>query len=67
MQSGASEKKKVSDDEIPFTFDVPKDLKEFAKWTNNRTPQQVSTIIQRIRTCNHPSLNPANKQKLEES
>eukprot|EP01117_Protostelium_nocturnum_P005288 TRINITY_DN1927_c0_g1_i2.p1 TRINITY_DN1927_c0_g1~~TRINITY_DN1927_c0_g1_i2.p1 ORF type:complete len:789 (-),score=437.16 TRINITY_DN1927_c0_g1_i2:14-2380(-) len=51
--------------EIPFTFPVPSSHAEFSQWAEDRSGEELNVIITRIRTCNHPSLHPENKKKLE--
>ncbi|PRP86575.1 nucleolar protein 14 [Planoprotostelium fungivorum] len=51
--------------EIPFTLDVPQDQEELQAWTEGRNVTEISTIIQRIRSCNHPSLKEGNKEKMQ--
>lgn len=51
--------------DIPFTLDVPQDQEELQAWTEGRNISEISTIIQRIRSCNHPSLKEGNKEKMQ--
>ena len=72
-QSGNVSKKsdstsKVEEDpnaNVPYTFPAPTTYKEFRTLLNSYLPSQHSVIIHRIKTCNHISLAPENRQKME--
>jgi hypothetical protein len=50
---------------IPFTFECPSNYNQFYQIIKNRNKEEITIIINRIRTCNHPSLKPGNKDKLQ--
>eukprot|EP01132_Coremiostelium_polycephalum_P006724 gene6724-8336_t len=52
-------------EDIPFTFDVPKDLEELNEWLHDRTHEQKELILSRIRVCNHITIKPQNKEKMK--
>ncbi|XP_059084097.1 nucleolar protein 14-like [Tigriopus californicus] len=51
--------------EIPYTFKVPQTFEELAGHFSQRSPQDHSTIIQRIIKCNHPQFGDNNKLELQ--
>jgi hypothetical protein len=51
--------------EIPYTIPAPTELQELSQLMKGRPVEQYSVVFQRIRTCNHISLNPSNRQKME--
>ena len=46
---------------------VPRNLQEFRTIVDHRSPDECVTAVERIHACNHPSISPSNKQKLEVS
>jgi nucleolar protein 14 len=55
----------ASKEDIPFTFEAPSSYSQFAQWVTNRSWKDRALIIHRIRTCNHVSLKPENKAKMQ--
>ncbi|KAG6902471.1 hypothetical protein C0995_016333 [Termitomyces sp. Mi166 len=51
--------------ELPFTFPCPSSHEEFLSIVNDVSDDDVPTVIKRIRTLYHTSLNPENKFKLQ--
>ena len=49
-----------------FFFSVPKTLKEFRSIVEGCSPSECLTALQRIHSCNHPSLSSSNKKQLEQ-
>ncbi len=45
---------------------VPKTLEELRSAVDGRSPAECLTAIQRIHSCNHPSLSASNKKQLEQ-
>lgn len=52
--------------EIPYTFEVPQEYDAFWALLENRSPKEVSVILERTIACNHPSLGAQNKDKFED-
>lgn len=52
--------------EIPYTFEVPQDYDAFWALLENHSPKEVSLILERMITCNHPSLGGKNKEKCDD-
>ncbi|XP_042212152.1 nucleolar protein 14-like isoform X2 [Homarus americanus] len=52
--------------EIPYTFEVPQDYESFWALLENHSPKEVSLILERMITCNHPSLGNNNKDKCDD-
>ncbi|XP_045127343.1 nucleolar protein 14-like isoform X2 [Portunus trituberculatus] len=52
--------------EIPYTFEVPQDYEAFWALLENHSPQEVGVILERMITCNHPSLGGKNKDKCDD-
>lgn len=50
---------------IPFVIDCPTSFEEFFDLIANRSVDEISTIIERIIKCTHPSLGSDNKEKME--
>ncbi|KAJ3040491.1 nucleolar complex protein 14 [Rhizophlyctis rosea] len=51
--------------ELPYTFKAPTSHADFLTLTANRSPADVSTIIQRLRVLHNPKLGGNNKAVLE--
>ncbi|XP_001640799.2 nucleolar protein 14 [Nematostella vectensis] len=51
--------------ELPFTFNAPKNYSEFTSMISKWKRDDVLTIIERIKACNHPKILPENKIKME--
>lgn len=52
--------------EIPYTFEVPQDYEAFWALLENHSPKEVGLILERMITCNHPSLGGKNKEKCDD-
>ncbi|KAG0719301.1 Nucleolar protein 14 [Chionoecetes opilio] len=52
--------------EIPFTFEVPQEYEAFWALLENHSPKEVGLILERMITCNHPSLGGKNKEKCDD-
>ncbi|XP_045582443.1 nucleolar protein 14 isoform X2 [Procambarus clarkii] len=52
--------------EIPYTFEVPQDYDSFWALLENHSPKEVSLILERMISCNHPSLGGTNKEKCDD-
>ncbi|XP_071512446.1 nucleolar protein 14 isoform X2 [Panulirus ornatus] len=52
--------------EIPYTFEVPQDYESFWVLLEDHSPQEVSLILERMISCNHPSLGANNKEKCDD-
>ncbi|KAK8391518.1 hypothetical protein O3P69_017225 [Scylla paramamosain] len=52
--------------EIPYTFEVPQDYEAFWALLENHSPKEVGLILDRMITCNHPSLGGKNKEKCDD-
>ncbi|XP_031569583.1 nucleolar protein 14-like [Actinia tenebrosa] len=61
----ASKPKSSISKELPFTFRAPQTYKEFKDLISPWPESRHLTIIQRIKACNHPKINPENKAKME--
>ena len=64
-RSAGSFVKEKSKGELPFTFPCPLTLDEFLETVETIDAKDVPTVIQRIRTLYHPSLDKDNKFKLQ--
>lgn len=47
-------------------FSVPQDYDAFWALLENHSPKEVSLILERMITCNHPSLGGKNKEKCDD-
>ncbi|KAJ8025447.1 Nucleolar protein 14 [Holothuria leucospilota] len=56
---------KKAKEELPFTFQVPATYTELTDLLYHHPPAKQVTILERMRSCNHPSLAEGNKAKLE--
>lgn len=56
--------RKTESKELPFTFPCPATHDDFLDILQPTTPDQLHTVIERIRVLYHPSLAEGNKQKL---
>lgn len=52
-------------DDIPFTMEAPASYPAFARVVQERSPAQLQTIVQCIRTCNAIALATDNRRKLQ--
>lgn len=52
--------------EIPYTFEVPQDYEAFWALLDDHSPKEVGLILERMITCNHPSLGTNNKEKCDD-
>ncbi|XP_072026375.1 nucleolar protein 14-like isoform X2 [Amphiura filiformis] len=52
-------------EELPYTFKAPANYDEFQQLIDGHSPANQAVIIERVRTCHHPSLAEGNKEKLE--
>ncbi|KAJ5675839.1 hypothetical protein N7462_008736 [Penicillium macrosclerotiorum] len=62
--STAVQVKQGSDGKLAFTYPCPEDHEEFLTIINDVPPQDLPTVIQRIRALHHPRLAANNKAKL---
>lgn len=44
---------------------VPRSLQEFCSIVEHRSAEDSITAVERIYTCNHPSISPSNKDQLQ--
>eukprot|EP01136_Pigoraptor_vietnamica_P023968 Opistho-1_new@76545 len=56
--------KEAAAKELPYTFDVPKDVEQFRGYFEGRPDADQVTVVKRILTCNALSLAAANRGKL---
>ncbi|XP_032189533.1 nucleolar protein 14 isoform X2 [Mustela erminea] len=51
--------------QLPYTFAAPESYEELKSLLSGRTREEQLVVVERIQTCNHPSLAVGNKAKLE--
>ncbi len=51
--------------ELPFTFEAPSSHAQFLRYVTNRSPEDLSCVVQRICACHAISLAPDNRRKLQ--
>ncbi|CAL4250115.1 unnamed protein product, partial [Meganyctiphanes norvegica] len=51
--------------EIPYTFEVPQEYEAFWALLEGRSPSEVGIILERMVSCNLPSLGGKNKEKCD--
>uniref|UniRef100_A0A452TLA8 NOP14 nucleolar protein n=1 Tax=Ursus maritimus TaxID=29073 RepID=A0A452TLA8_URSMA len=51
--------------ELPYTFAAPESYEELKSLLSAKTMEEQLVVVERIQTCNHPSLAVGNKAKLE--
>ncbi|XP_038389128.1 nucleolar protein 14 [Canis lupus familiaris] len=51
--------------ELPYTFAAPESYEELKSLLSGKTMEEQLLVVERIKTCNHPSLAAGNKAKLE--
>lgn len=56
----------LASEELPYTFTVPRSLDEFCSIVEHRSPEECLTAVERIHSCNHPSISPTNKLQLQD-
>ncbi|XP_038064843.1 nucleolar protein 14-like isoform X2 [Patiria miniata] len=56
---------KSAKEELPYTFKAPENYEEFMDVVGGQSHINQLLIIERIRTCHHPSLAEGNKDKLD--
>ena len=52
--------------ELPYTFELPEKYDALEKLLRKRNAEYQSIIIERMIKCNHPKVEPANKEKMVE-
>lgn len=50
--------------ELPYTFELPNKYDELKKLLSNRSAEHQSVIMERMIKCNHPKVEPANKDRM---
>lgn len=50
--------------ELPYTFELPHKFEALEKLLKNRTAEYQAVILDRMIKCNHPKVEPANKEKM---
>jgi hypothetical protein len=53
------------DAELPYVFAIPSSMANFSQLLNNQSLERQATILNRLVTSNHPTLNPKNREKLK--
>ncbi|XP_045853271.1 nucleolar protein 14 [Meles meles] len=51
--------------QLPYTFAAPESYEELKSLLSGRMEEEQLVVVERIQTCNHPSLAVGNKAKLE--
>ncbi|XP_022106736.1 nucleolar protein 14-like [Acanthaster planci] len=57
--------RKSAKEELPYTFKAPGNYEEFMDLVGGQSHSNQFLIVERIRTCHHPSLAKGNKDKLD--
>lgn len=50
--------------ELPYTFELPHKFEALEKLLKNRNAEYQAVILDRMIKCNHPKVEPANKEKM---
>lgn len=50
--------------ELPYTFELPTKYDELKKLLSNRSAEHQSVIVERMIKCNHPKVEPANRERM---
>lgn len=50
--------------ELPYTFELPEKFETLEKLLKNRNAEYQAVILDRMIKCNHPKVEPANKEKM---
>ena len=65
QEGGARSRAGAQAEELPYTFEAPSTLAQFARYVDGRSPAEMSAVIERICACHAISLGPDNRQKMQ--
>ncbi|GAB5570998.1 nucleolar protein 14 isoform X1 [Prionailurus iriomotensis] len=65
LKSDGHKAREAARTELPYTFAAPESYEELKSLLSGKSMEEQLLVVERIKTCNHPSLAVGNKAKLE--
>ncbi|XP_053757726.1 nucleolar protein 14 isoform X3 [Panthera pardus] len=65
LKSDGHKAREAARTELPYTFAAPESYEELKSLLSGKSTEEQLLVVERIKTCNHPSLAVGNKAKLE--